>query len=52
MRKSIDFVGFLGGFSVFWVRPGHWNRYGLYADSGSWKEKVFVLRVYYEDVLF
>lgn len=47
MRKSIDFVGFLGGFSVFLLRCGYWNRYGLYADCKSWKEKVFVLRMYF-----
>lgn len=31
---------------VFVVRYGYWNRYGLYADCKSWKEKVFVLRGY------
>lgn len=47
MRKSIDFVGFLGGFSVFLLCCGYWNRYGLYADCKNWKEKVFVLRMYF-----
>ena len=40
-------MGFLSGFGVFLLVYGYWNRYGLYTDCKSWKEKVFVLRMYF-----
>ncbi len=47
VRKSIDFVGFLGGFGVFLLCCGYWNRYGIEKYCKNWKEKVFVLRMYF-----
>lgn len=52
VRKSIDFVGFLGGFGVFLLCCGYWNRYGIEKYCKSWKEKVFVLRDYIYTYMF
>lgn len=45
--KSIDFMEFLSCFSMFLLRCGYWNRYGIEKYCKNWKEKIFVLRMYF-----
>lgn len=47
--KNIDFVGFLGGFSVFLLCV---VGTGIDTDCKNWKEKVFVLRDYIYTYMF